>query len=72
MVKIRRYNKVGVKMTVKDIYLVTTDTQPIQILSRRVIKTIYVGCAKDIPNCMLERNVNKISQSMYALVLFVD
>lgn len=59
-------------MTVKDIYLTITDTQPIQILIERDIKTIYIGCAKDIPVCMLESTVNTITQSMYSLVLIVD
>ena len=59
-------------MIVKDIYLATTDTQPIQILTTREINTIYIGCAKDIPNCMLESTVKRITQSMYALVLIVD
>lgn len=61
-------------MTLKDIYLVTTDTQPIQILilTERDIKTIYIGCAKNIPVYMLESTVKTITQSMYALVLIVD
>lgn len=59
-------------MIVKDIYLLTTDTQPIQILTGLEMKTIYIGCAKDIPVCMLESTVNTITQSMYSLVLIVD
>lgn len=59
-------------MTVKDIYMVTTDTQPIQILTGLKMKTLYIGCAKDIPVYMLESTVNTITQSMYALVLIVD
>lgn len=57
-------------MTVRDIYLLTNDTEPVQIL--RGCTTLYVGCSIDIPSCMFDRNVLKISQSMYAIVLNVD
>lgn len=57
-------------MTVRDIYLLTNDTEPVQIL--RGCTTLYVGCSIYIPSCMFDRNVLKISQSMYAIVLNVD
>nr|DAL06095.1 MAG TPA: hypothetical protein [Caudoviricetes sp.] len=59
-------------MTVGDVYLVTKEFQPIQILTERECTTIYVGCSQDIPYCMLDRNVINITQSMYAIVLIVD
>lgn len=57
-------------MTVREIYLTTYDTQPIQIL--RGCTTLYVGCCVDIPECMLDRTVYKLSQSMFAIVVVVD
>ena len=59
-------------MTVGDVYLVTKEFQPIQILTERECKTTYVGCSQDIPYCMLDRNVTNITQSMYAIVLIVE
>lgn len=59
-------------MTVGDIYLVTEDNQPIQILPGLECTTMYIGCSSDIPNCMLDRTVTKITQSMYSIVLTVD
>lgn len=59
-------------MTVGDIYLVTEENQPIQILHERDSTTMYIGCSKDIPYCMLDRNVTKITQSMYSIVLTLD
>lgn len=59
-------------MTVGDVYVVTKELQPIQILTEHDCTTIYVGCSQDIPYCMLDRNVTNITQSMYAIVLTVD
>lgn len=59
-------------MTVGDVYLVTEELQPIQILTERECATIYVGCSADIPYSMLDRNVTNITQSMYSIVLTVE
>lgn len=59
-------------MTVGDVYLVTEELQPIQILTDHECATIYVGCSVDIPYYMLDRNVTKITQSMYSIVLTVE
>lgn len=59
-------------MTVGDIYLVTDDNQPIQILPERESTTIYIGSSGDIPYFMLDRNVTNITQSINSIVLRVD
>ena len=59
-------------MTVADVYLVTDENQPIQILTERESATIYIGCCVDIPYFMLDRNVTNLTQNMYSIVLTVD
>lgn len=56
-------------MTVKDIYLTTKGTEPIEIVDEK--RSVYIGCSYDIPYELLNMIVYRISHNKSALILFI-
>lgn len=56
-------------MEVRDIYLITTDSEVIEIVDGE--STVYKGCSSDIPCELLYMIVYKITHNQSALVLFI-